>query len=29
VFWVLAGLSIISALLMVTIWNARPKAAKA
>ena len=29
VFWVLAGLSILSALLMVSIWNARPKAAKA
>ena len=25
VFWVLAGLSIISALLMISIWNARPK----
>jgi sugar phosphate permease len=29
VFWVLAGLSIVSALLMVSIWNARPRAAKA
>jgi len=29
VFWVLAGLSILSALLMVSIWNARPKGAKA
>ena len=29
VFWVLAGLSIVSALLMVSIWNARPKGAKA
>jgi len=28
VFWVLAGLSLVSALLMVSIWNARPKAAK-
>ena len=28
VFWVLAGLSLASALLMVTIWNARPKGAK-
>jgi OPA family sugar phosphate sensor protein UhpC-like MFS transporter len=28
VFWVLAGLSLISALLMVSIWNARPKGAK-
>ncbi len=28
VFWVLAGLSLVSALLMVTIWNARPKGAK-
>jgi sugar phosphate permease len=29
VFWVLSGLSLVSALLMVSIWNARPKAAKA
>jgi sugar phosphate permease len=29
VFWVLAGLSILSALLMVAIWNARPRVAKA
>jgi sugar phosphate permease len=29
VFWVLAGLSLLSALLMVSIWNARPRAAKA
>ena len=29
VFWVLAGLSLLSALLMVSIWNARPKGAKA
>jgi MFS transporter, OPA family, sugar phosphate sensor protein UhpC len=28
VFWVLAGLSMISATLMVSIWNARPKGAK-
>jgi MFS transporter, OPA family, sugar phosphate sensor protein UhpC len=28
VFWVLAGLSLVSALLMVSIWNARPKGAK-
>jgi sugar phosphate permease len=28
VFWVLAGLSLASALLMVSIWNARPKGAK-
>ncbi len=28
VFWVLAGLSALSALLMVSIWNARPKGAK-
>ena len=28
VFWVLAGLSLLSALLMVSIWNARPKQAK-
>ncbi|MFH1469788.1 MAG: MFS transporter [Pseudomonadota bacterium] len=28
VFYVLAGLSLIPALLMVTIWNARPKGAK-
>jgi sugar phosphate permease len=28
VFWVLAGLSLISALLMVSIWNARPKSGK-
>jgi MFS transporter, OPA family, glycerol-3-phosphate transporter len=28
VFWVLAGLSLLSAMLMVTIWNARPKGAK-
>ncbi len=28
VFWVLAGLSLLSALLMVSIWNARPKGAK-
>jgi len=27
VFWVLAGLSVVSALLMVSIWNARPKGA--
>ena len=27
VFWVLAGLSTMSALLMVSIWNARPKTA--
>lgn len=26
VFWVLSGLSLLSALLMVSIWNARPKA---
>jgi OPA family sugar phosphate sensor protein UhpC-like MFS transporter len=26
VFWVLAALSMLSALLMVSIWNARPKA---
>jgi OPA family sugar phosphate sensor protein UhpC-like MFS transporter len=25
IFWVLAGLSIVSALLMVSIWNARPR----
>ncbi len=25
VFWVLAGLSVVSALLMVSIWNARPR----
>jgi len=25
VFWVLAGISLVSALLMVSIWNARPK----
>src|SRR5664279_3263886 len=25
VFWVLAGLSLLSALLMVSIWNARPR----
>ena len=29
VFWVLAGLSLLSALLMVSIWNARPRGAKA
>ena len=29
VFWVLSGLSLVSALLMVSIWNARPRAAKA
>lgn len=28
VFWVLGGLSLTSALLMVTIWNARPKGSK-
>ncbi|HOW68654.1 MAG TPA: MFS transporter [Candidatus Paceibacterota bacterium] len=28
VFWVLAGLSLVSALLMVSIWNARPKGSK-
>lgn len=28
VFWVLAGLSLLSAMLMVSIWNARPKGAK-
>jgi OPA family glycerol-3-phosphate transporter-like MFS transporter len=28
VFYVLAGLSLASALLMVSIWNARPKGAK-
>lgn len=28
IFWVLAGLSTVSALLMVSIWNARPKGAK-
>ena len=28
VFWVLAGLSILSALLMILIWNARPKGAR-
>jgi sugar phosphate permease len=28
VFWVLAGLSVVSALLMVSIWNARPRGAK-
>jgi len=28
VFWVLAGLSLLSALLMVSIWNARPKGVK-
>lgn len=27
VFWVLAGLSLVSAALMVSIWNARPKGA--
>lgn len=27
VFWILAGLSVISALLMTSIWNARPKGA--
>jgi sugar phosphate permease len=27
VFWVLAGLSLLSGLLMVSIWNARPKGA--
>jgi OPA family glycerol-3-phosphate transporter-like MFS transporter len=27
-FYVLAGLSIVSALLMISIWNARPKGAK-
>ncbi|PKL74448.1 MAG: hypothetical protein CVV27_20445, partial [Candidatus Melainabacteria bacterium HGW-Melainabacteria-1] len=25
IFWVLSGLSIVSALLMVSIWNARPR----
>jgi OPA family sugar phosphate sensor protein UhpC-like MFS transporter len=28
VFWVLAGLSLLSALLMVSIWNVRPRGAK-
>ncbi len=28
VFWVLAGLALLPALLMITIWNARPKGAK-
>jgi sugar phosphate permease len=28
VFWVLAGLSLVSASLMVSIWNARPKGSK-
>jgi OPA family glycerol-3-phosphate transporter-like MFS transporter len=28
VFWVLAGLSLLSAMLMLLIWNARPKGAK-
>lgn len=28
VFWVLAGLSLLPALMMMTIWNARPKGAK-
>jgi MFS transporter, OPA family, glycerol-3-phosphate transporter len=28
IFFVLAGLSILSALLMVSIWNAKPKEAK-
>jgi OPA family sugar phosphate sensor protein UhpC-like MFS transporter len=27
-FWVLGGLSLMSALLMVSIWNARPKGAR-
>jgi sugar phosphate permease len=27
-FWVLAGLALVSALLMVSIWNARPKGAR-
>jgi OPA family glycerol-3-phosphate transporter-like MFS transporter/OPA family sugar phosphate sensor protein UhpC-like MFS transporter len=27
VFWVLAGLAVLSALLMISIWNARPKGA--
>lgn len=27
VFWILAGLSVVSALLMTSIWNARPKGA--
>lgn len=27
-FWVLSGLSLLSALLMVSIWNARPKGAR-
>jgi OPA family glycerol-3-phosphate transporter-like MFS transporter len=29
VFWILAGLSVLSALLMTSIWNARPKGAAA
>lgn len=28
VFWVLAGLSLLPALMMLSIWNARPKGAK-
>jgi sugar phosphate permease len=28
VFWLLADLAIVSALLMITIWNARPKGAR-
>ena len=28
VFWVLAGLSLLPALLLVSLWNARPKGAK-
>lgn len=28
VFWVLAGMSLVSALLMVSIWNTRPKVAQ-
>jgi OPA family glycerol-3-phosphate transporter-like MFS transporter/OPA family sugar phosphate sensor protein UhpC-like MFS transporter len=28
VFWVLGGLALVSALLMVSIWNARPKVSK-
>jgi sugar phosphate permease len=28
VFWVLAGLSLVPALLMATLWNVRPKGAK-
>ena len=28
IFWVLAGLSLLSAMLMISIWNVRPKGAK-